>query len=308
VEVPSIRKPVPASSGVLKDGDKVAFRVLESLPGNRYLVQVRHKPMSVQSRFPLEEGGRYLAEVKIHRGLIQFLSRPIPENAVDALLAQRQTLKTPLSSLLRTLMSQDCLPSGFLTDGRSAEGIRASLLNCGLFYEARVREALRKRGPHALGEDVKGFLLRQAEKHPVASIRDTIRAALKQVEVKQLLCLQGGPEGPLPFWLPFAEDTVIEGSLKRFRRSRNTEYLVMIRVPFLPAEELLVAVKWNPKKVEVHFSAGPLAFKALRSGVPRLEQQLSDMGFHTASVRVSRGLPKRLREAMEGIRFVESYG
>ncbi len=308
IEVPTVQKPDRAGAGNLRDGDKLAFRVLESRPGDRYLIQVRQKPMSVHSRFPLTEGGRYLAEVKIQGGLIQFLSKPIPSNAVEALLAQRQTLKTPLFSLLRTLMSTHSLPPGFLTDCQSGEAVRGALQNCGLFYEARVREALRKKAPHSLAEDVKGFLLRQAEKHPAASVRETMRAALRQVEVKQLLSLQGGPEGPFPFWLPFGEGTIIEGALKRFRRSGDTEFLVMIRVPFLPTEELLVTVTWNPNKVEVHLCTGPIAFEALRKGAQRLEGQLADLGMAGASVRVSRSVPEHVRAELEGIRFVESYG
>jgi hypothetical protein len=308
VQVSSVQKPGPAPSGVLRDRETVSFRVLESLPGNRYRILVRGEPLSVQSGVPLEEGARYLAEVKIRQGVIQLLSRPIPANAIEALLAQRQTLNTPLASLLRTLFSNASLPAGFATDCRTGEAVRAALLNCGLFYEARVREALEKRVPRSLGEDLKGFLLSQTGKHPVASVRETISAALKQLEVQQLLSLQRGPEGPFPFWLPFGEETLIEGFMKRFQRHRGTEFLVTFRVPFLSAEELLVTVAWSSKRLEVHFSSGPMAYSALRKAVHRLEEQLADMGLPGGTVRVSRGVPKRLRSQLEGVRFVESYG
>ena len=297
-----------APSGVLRDGATVGFRVLESMPGDQYRISIGREPFTVESRVPLEEGGKYLAEVKIRQGVIQLLSRPIPANAIEALLAQRQTLKTPLASLLRTLFSNASLPPGLATDCRTGEAVRAAFLNCGLFYEARVREALRKRVPRSLGEDLKCFLLSQTGKHPVASVRETISAALKQLEVQQLLSLQGGPEGPVPFWLPFGEETVIEGFLKRFQRPRGTEFLVTFRVPFLPAEELLVTLAWSFRRLEVHFSTGPMAYSALRKAVHRLEEQLADMGLPGGTVRVSRGVPKRLRSELEGVRFVESYG
>jgi hypothetical protein len=298
----------PSSSGVLQDGDAVDFRVLESMPGNRYRILVRGEHLSVHSRVPLEEGGRYLAEVKVRQGVIQFLSRPVAANAVEALLAQRQTLMTPLAPLLRTLFSSASLPPGFATDCRTGEAVRAAFLNCGLFYEARVREALRKRAPRTLGEDLKCFLLGQTGKHPVASVRETISAALKQLEVQQLLSLQGGPEGPFAFWLPFGEETIIEGFLKRFQRPRGTEFLVTFRVPFVPSEELLVTLVWNARRLEVHFFTGPVAYTTLRKVAHRLEERLADLGLPRSSVQVSRGVPKRLRSDLEGVRFVESYG
>jgi len=308
VQISSSRKAGLAPSGVLRDGETVDFRVLESMPGNRYRILVRGDPMSVQSLLPLEEGARYLAEVKVQQGVIQLLSRPIPANAIDALLAQRQALNTPLASLLRTLFSNASLPPGFATDCRTGEAVRAAFLNCGLFYEARVRNALRKRLPRSLGEDLKGFLLSQTGKHPLASVRETIGAALKQLELQQLLSLQGGPEGPFPFWLPFGEETVIEGFLKRFQEPRGTEFLVTFRVPFVPSEELLVTLAWNSRRLEVHFSTGPMAYTMLRKAVHRLEERLADQGLPGCSVRVSRGVPKGLRSKLEGVRFVESYG
>jgi len=308
VQVSSLQKPGPAPSGVLRDGETVVFRVLESMPGNRYRILVRGDPVSVQSLVPLEEGARYLAEVKVQQGVIQLLSRPIPANAIDALLAQRQALNTPLASLLRTLFSNTSLPPGFATDCRTGEAVQAAFLNCGLFYEARVRNALRKRLPRSVVEDLKGFLLSQTGKHPVASVRETIGAALKQLELQQLLSLQGGPEGPFPFWLPFGEETVIEGFLKRFQRPRGTEFLVTFRVPFVPSEELLVTLAWNSRRLEVHFSTGPMAYTMLRKAVHRLEERLADQGLPGVSVRVSRGVPKGLRSKLEGVRFVESYG
>ena len=169
VQVSSVQKPGLTPSGVFRDGETVSFRVLDSLPGNRYRILLRGEPLSVQSLVPLEEGARYLAEVKIQQGVVQLLSRPIPANAVEALLAQRQALHTPLASLLRTLFSNACLPPGFATDCRTGEAVRAAFLNCGLFYEARVREALRKRAPLSLGEDLKCFLLGQAERLNEAS-------------------------------------------------------------------------------------------------------------------------------------------
>jgi hypothetical protein len=308
VQVSSVQKPALTPSGVFQDGETVSFRVLDSLPGNQYRILLRGEPLSVQSLVPLEEGGRYLAEVKIQQGVVQLLSRPIPANAVEALLAQRQALNTPLASLLRTLFSNACLPPGFATDCRTGEAVRAAFLNCGLFYEARVREALRKRAPLSLGEDLKCFLLGQAGKHPVASVRQTISAALKQLEVQQLQNLQGGPDGPVAFWLPFGEETVIEGFLKRFQRPQDTEFVVTFRVPFVPSEELLVTLACNSRRLEVHFSTGLMAYTMLRKAAHRLEERLTDLGLPGVSVRVSRGVPKGLRSKLEGVRFVESYG
>jgi len=51
-----------------------------------------------------------------------------------------------------------------------------------------------------------------------------------------------------------------------------------------------------------------MAYTALRKAVHRLEEQLADIGLRGATVRVSRGVPKRLRNELEGVRFVESYG
>jgi hypothetical protein len=265
-------------------------------------------PFIVQSRVPLEEGVRYLAEVKIEQGVVRLLSRPISANSIEALLAQRQALKTPLASLLRTLFSNGSLPPGFTTDCRTGEAVRAAFLNCGLFYEARVREALRKRTPRSLGGDLKCFLLNQAGKHPVASVRETMSAALKQLEVQQLLNLQGGHDSPFAFCLPFGEETVIEGFLKRLARPRGTEFLVTFRVPFVPSEALLVTVAWNARRLDVTFSAGPAAYSLLRTAVHRLEERLEELGLPGVSVRVSRGVPKRLQSKLEGVRFVESYG
>ncbi len=308
VQSASLQKPDPAVSGVLRDGDRVSFRVLEALPGNRYRILVRQQPMSVQSQVPLEEGARYLAEIQIRGGAIQFLSRPIPVNLMESLLTQGQIVKTPIASLLRTLSANGSLPPGFLTECRTGASVREAFLNCGIFYEARVHEALRKRMVRPLANDLKGFLLRQASRHPVASVRDTITSTLKQIESRQLFCLQGGTEGPFPFWLPFGKEAVIEGFVKRYRRPRGAEFLLTLRVPFLPAEELLLTVAWGPRGVEVRFSTGPAAYKALRNAVHKLEEQLNDIGLPGATVRVLRGVPKRLQNELEGIRFVESYG
>jgi|GEM_PF-1471930 len=309
VQISSSQKSGVSPSGAFRDGATVGFRVTESMPGDRYRILIGREPFTVQSRVSLEEGVGYLAEVKIRQGVIQLLSRPVPANAVDALLAQRQTLKTPLASLLRTLFSSGSLPAGFATDCRTGEAVRAALLNCGLFYEARVREALQKgRGPGSLGEDLKCFLLSQTGKQPVASVRETISAALKQLEVQQLLNLQAGPESPFAFWLPFGDETVIEGFLKRFQRPRGTEFLMTFRVPFFPAEDLLVTLVWNPSHLEVTFSAGPMAYDAIRKAAHTLEGRLMDIGFPGGAVRVSRGIPKTLRRKLEGVRFVESYG
>jgi hypothetical protein len=308
VQVFPSRKPGASSSAFLENGQTVHFRVLESKPGNRYRILVQKQTLSVQSRVPLEEGGRYLAEVKIRQGAVQLLSRPIPANAIEALLAQKQSLKTPLASLLRALVADASLPAGFATDCRTAGALRTALLNCGLFYEARVREALGKRIAPSLGKDLKLYLLSQAGKHPVSTVRDTIGAALKQLEIQQLLTLQEGPEGAVPFWLPFGEDEVVEGFMKRLERPRGTEFLVTFRVPFLPAEDLLVTLGWTSGRLEVTFSAGPLAFGALRDAVHMLEDRLTELGIPRGTVRVSRGLPKKLQKKLEGIRFVESYG
>jgi hypothetical protein len=308
VEVSPVSQHGPSPASVLKNGDRVAFRVLEALPGNRYRIQVRQHQMGVHSRIPLEEQGRYLAEVRIRQGVVHFLSKPLPANAMEALLSQRQVLQTPLSSLLRILSVTTPLPQGFSTDCRTAEAVRTAFLNCGMFYEARVREALRKRGICPLFGDLKSFLLQEASKEQTLSVRETIASALKQLELQQFLALQSGPEGPFSFWLPFGDRMIIEGFVKRFRNPKGTEFLLTLRVPFLPSEELLVTVAWKSARVEVDFATGPSAYPALRRAAHSLEERLVDLGICQVTVRVSRGVPKHLRRELEGIRFVESYG
>ncbi len=308
VKPSSAQGPDPAVSRVLKDGNKVVFRVLEALPENRYRILVREQPVSVQSRIPLEEGARYLAEIQIRGGAVRLLSSPIPVNLLPTTPAHGRLVKTPIASLLRLLAADTPLPAGFLTDCRTAAAVREAFLNCGLFYEARVREALRKGSVRPPADDLKGFLLRRAGGHPAASLHDTITAALKQIESRQFFCLQGGVDGLFPFWLPFGSETIIEGFVKRLRRQRGDGLLLTLRVPFLPAEELLLTVAWRLRRVDIRFSTGPAAYQALRNAAYRLEEQLHHIGLHGATVRVSRGIPKKLRNELEGIRFVESYG
>lgn len=303
---PISRQPGPAGSR-LKNGDRVAFRVLEEVSPHRYRIMVRQEPLLVHSRIPLEEGGRYFAEVSLRQGVVHFLSQPIPVNAVESLLALREILQTPLSSLLRNLLALTPLPEALLKECHTAETVREALANCGLFYEARVREALRKGEAFAFAEDLKGFLLGQGNKQMMTSVREAIATALKQMEVHQLLSLQAGPEGPFAFWLPFGGRAIAEGFVKRFRRPRGTEFFLTLRLPFLPAEELLVTLRWKSHRGEIHFAAGPSAYPLLRKTVHRLEERLGALGYDTTKVRVSRGLPKAIRAELEGIRFVESY-
>jgi len=303
-----LSKQPPSTASVLKNGDRVAFRVLENVSPSRYRILVRQQQVSVYSRLPLEEGGRYLAEVSLRQGVVHFLSKPIPANAIESLLAQRQILQTPLASLLRNLLASTPVPQSLLADCRTAEAVRAAFLNCGLFYEARVREALRKGEAFSSAEDLKGFLLGQGSKQPTASVRQAIATALKQMEVHQILALQAGPEGPFSFWLPFGEQAVIEGFVKRFRRERDAELLLTLRVPFLPGEDLLVTLEWTSTRVDVSFATGPSAYPVLRKAAHRLEERLADLGIPRTRVRVSRGIPKRLKAELEGICFVESYG
>ena len=300
------RHPAPAASR-LQDGERVAFRVIDEVSPHRYRIQVRQEPLLVHSRIPLEEGGRYLAEVSLRQGVIHLLSRPVPLNAIESLLAQREILQTPLSSLLRDLLASTPLPEALLKECQTAETVRGALANCGLFYEARVREALRKGEAFSFAEDLKGFLLGQGNKQTIASVREATATALRQMEVHQLLCLQAGPEGPFAFWLPFGGRTVVEGFVKRFRRPRGTEWFLALRLPFLPGEALLVALRWKSHRGEIHFAAGPSAYPLLRKAVHRLEDRLGALGFEKTKVRVSRGLPKALKAELEGIRFVESY-
>jgi hypothetical protein len=293
---------------IVKDGDRVAFRVVEKLSADRYRILVGQQQGTVQSGTPLEPGGRYLAEIGVRQGAFHFLTKPIPVNAIENLLARRQVLQTPLASLLRNLGARIPLPKSFVADCQTTEAVRRALLNCGLFYEARVRDALRKGEPLAFVRDLKGFLLAQMSQQPMGSVGEAIATALKQLEVHQLLSLQAGPEGPFSFWLPFGEERIIEGFVKRLRESGPTELLVSLRLSFLPAEELLVTLLWKATRVEVHFAAGPSAYPLLRKAAHRLEDRLGELGLPRTTVRVSRGLPKRLKTEMEGIRFVESYG
>jgi len=196
-----------------------------------------------------------------------------------------------------------------LTAGaHTPEAVRSAILHSGLFYEARLREWLEGKGTFEPLQDLKGYLLAQLREAGSASLRETITAALRQLEGQQLFALQAGVDGALPFCLPFGERRFIEGFLKRGAPSSGASLVVALRVPFLDSEDLLVVVAWKPREAEVCFSAGEASQRPLREAVQRLEEQLGALGLHRIRVRVSSRVPRHLRQLLRGSGFLDSYG
>ena len=74
----------------LQGGEQVAFRVIEALSHDRYVINVKQQRVTVFSRIPLEVGGRYIAEVINRQGKIHFFFKSAVPSAIEELMLQRQ--------------------------------------------------------------------------------------------------------------------------------------------------------------------------------------------------------------------------
>jgi hypothetical protein len=294
--------------GLLQEGQKVSFRVLDALPQDRYLISAKHHRFVVTSRIPLTVGTRYAAEVSLRGGRTLLLYQTTRQGLLDLISSHRGGAQRPLASVLQNLPLAGSLPSSLTTGMHTSEAVRSAILHCGLFYEARLRKWVEGKEPFQPLQDLKGFLLAQLRDAGSVSLRETIAAALKQLETLQVFTLQAGMEGALPFCLPFGDQKFIEGFLKRAWSSSGSNLIVALRVPFVDSEELLVIISWKPREVDVCFSPGEAAAPLLREAAHEFEEQLGAMGLTRISVRVSNRIPRHMRQGLRGSGFLDSYG
>ncbi len=297
-----------SGKGVFQEGEKISFRVLDALPQDRYRISAKHRHFFITSRIPLAVGQRYAAEVALHGGRILLLYQTTRQGLLELISSYRGDMQRPVASLLRTLALPGPLPSNLRTTGFTPEAVRSAVLQSGLFYEARLREWLQGKEPFEPLQDLKGYLLSLLREAGPLSLRETLLAALKQLEGQQLFTLQAGMEGAVPFCLPFGDRKFIEGFVKRNVLSSGSGLIVALRVPFLASEELLVVVSWKPREAEICFSPGDAAHSLLREAAHRLEEQLASLGLARIRVRVSKRLPLHLRQGLRGSGFLDSYG
>ncbi len=296
--------------GQLQGGETVAFQVLKALPQDHYLVSIKQQRLTVLSRLPLEVGGSYLAEVVLREGgTINLLFRSTVPSLLEGLIAQRQDYQMPMTVLMKKFLPHVPEASVLRADCSSAETVKQALRACGTFYETRLKEFLKTGKSFPFLEDLKGLLLEIAgRKGAPGGLQETVAATLKNLEYQQLLSSQSGPDGPVFFWLPFLDDRLVEGFVKRSRGQKESRFLVTLRVPFPDSEELLVTLEWKPGRIGVHFACGPRAYSLLSSEASTLEEQIRRLGKMQININVSKGLPRHLREELKGIRFLESYG
>ena len=303
----SLRKTL-LTSNLFGQGDRIALRVLNSLDANQYLVEVKQRQIQVTSRIPLEIGKSYIAEVSSNQGQIQLLLKPLVKGLIDSLFSQKQSLSGTFTSVLQKLNT--ALPPGqtLFSACQSAEAVRSAMLNCGMFYEARLLEAFRKGKKPNFPEDFKHFLLKQLSEGKSQKLQDSANSLLKNIDLRQLIDLQSGGQGPVFFWLPFFQNTFIEGFLRRSQEARESKFVVTLRLPFIESEELIVTILWQPNQLEICFTAGPLAEPHLTEAAPLLKERLQEIGPAKTIVRVSKNIPSHIKEELKGIRFIESYG
>jgi hypothetical protein len=206
------------------------------------------------------------------------------------------------------LILPNASPGGVLTGHPTAEAVRTAFLNCGMFYEARLKESLERGKRFPFLEDLKGILLARLGQQGSSGTKEGLTALLQQLETHQQLYLQSGQNGPLGFWLPFGEQAWIEGFVKRYRNASGDAFLLTLNLPLLDSERLLVTIQWRPRAVEIDFVPGPAARPLLRRALPTLEEHLGRIGYERVKIRLSRRLPRNLGEELRGVRFVESYG
>ncbi len=296
------------TAGLFKQGQKVSFQVVNALPTDRYVILLNQQQQQIHSRLPLEVGNSYTAEVSTKNGVISLICRPFTKGLIKSLLAQRPSLQGPFSSVLQKLsVAFPGMPKIF-SECRTADAVRSALFNCGMFYEAKMHESFRKGKSLSFPNDFKYFLLKQMSQQGPSKLKEMAENALKSLEVRQLLDLQAGLDGPGFFWLPFMEGTFIEGFLKRFNEASESQYILTLRLPLVESEELIITVLWKPGRLEIHFAAGPLTDPVLRKAVPSLKERFQTLGFAKTIIKIARNVPGHLEKELQGIRFFESYG
>jgi len=306
--IPAALGKTSLTSNIFRQGNRIAFRVLNALPSNQYLIEVNQQQFQVNSRLPLQVGNSYVAEVAFNQGQIQLQCKSLVNSLIEGLLSQKHILSGTFSSFLEKLNT--VLPSqpSFFSGCQTAEAVRSALLNCGMFYEARLLEAFRKGKPSFFSQDFKHFLLKQLSDPKSLRIQDPINALLKNLEVRQLTGLDSGLNGPVFFWLPFMGSTFIEGFIQRRLESQEPRFVVTLRLPFIEQEELIVTLLWQPSRLEIYFAAGPLTEPILIKATAQLKERFKKLGINGTVIKVSRHLPLHVKKELKGIRFVESYG
>ncbi len=294
--------------GLFREGEKIAFRVLEALPFDRYRIAAKHQVFVVTSRIPLTVGHGCLAEVSLREGRILLLYQTTGRGLAELLAGFRGQPPSSLASILQSLSSLGALPPSLTLQAQTPETVRLAVLHAGLFYEARLREWLEKRESWQPLQDLKGYLLARLRETGPSSLREAIAAALRQIEAKQLAVLQGGSEGAVPFCLPFGERRFIEGFVKRALPSSGSDLVVALRVSLPGSGELLAVISWRPREADIFFSSGEPAHSLLREAVPALEERLAGIGLTRLRVRVSKRLPRRAEQLLKGSGFLDAYG
>ncbi len=299
---------VPSWARLLTEGETVSFRVLEALGDDRYLIALRRQRLEVASRIPLEPGARYLAETAVRQDGLVLVARPLPSDPLAKLLAQGRLGQEPWSALLRTLSPRLAGSSTLFQDPSSPAAVQRALANCGLFYEARLKEMIRTGKAFGFREDLKGCLLSLAERPGNAPERSLAAKLLQNIEIRQLRALEGGPQGAVPFWMPFGGDRIVEGFVERLEERRGQQsFFLALRVPFDDSEDVLVTVLWASDRAEIHFCAGSRIHDLLARQIEEFREALRSRGIRLAAVAVSRTLPGHLKARMGHARFLETY-
>jgi len=298
----------PSWSRLLAEGETVSFRVLEALGEGRYLIAIRQQRLEVQSQIQLEPGARYLAEAVVRQGTLVLVARPLSGDRLGELLARGRTQQEPLAVLFRALAPRLAAGSGLFQDLCTPGAIQRALANCGLFYEAKLKEMIRTGRSPVFQEDLKGMLLAQFERSGVASPQSPVAKLLHNVEFRQVWAWEGGPEGPVSFWMPFGDERIVEGFLQKREDAQGKQgFFLAMRVPFDGSEDVLVTVLWAANRAEIHFCAGPRTHELLAREIEEFCGAMRSTGIRPAAVSVSRTLPVHLKARMRNLRFLETY-
>lgn len=181
---------VPSWARLLTEGETVSFRVLEALGESRYLIALRRQRLEVQSRIPLEPGARYLAEAMVRQGALVLVARPLSGDRLGEVMAQGRIQQEPFAVLLRTLAPRMSAASGLFQDLSTPEAVQRALANCGLFYEAKLKEMIRTGRSLVFRQDLKGLLLAQSEQPGGVPRRSPEAKLLQNLEFRQLWALE----------------------------------------------------------------------------------------------------------------------
>lgn len=298
---------VPSWTRLLTEGETVSFRVLKALGEDRYLIALRQQRLEVQSRIPLEAGARYVAEAAVRRDALVLVARPLSADSLAKLLAQGRIGQEPLAALLRALAPRLAASGTLFQDPSTPAAVQRALANCGLFYEAKLKEMIRTGKSFAFREDLKGFLLAQTERSGGTPPRTLAAKLLQSLELRQLRNLEAHPQGPLSFWMPFGGDRIVEGFVQRLEERHRQSFFLALRVPFTDSENVLVTVLWAPDRAEIHFCAGSRIHDLLAQEIEEFREGLRSRGIRSAAVTVSRTLPRHLKARMGNARFLETY-